>query len=413
MARQAADELIADFLLRYYRQPMRYRAQAQQATHLFGNLDIVLRLALGRRVEFATPALRSPGVTAELQRAAVFCIQQQFFRDDATHYEVLGLAGHASAAAVRENFRLLMQLIHPDRLGASGTWSGACAARANHAHAVLKGPRTRVEYDREQAALRAASAARSAATGFARPARPRVQTRVTLRRRKRLYAPVLPEWMTAHVGSFFWRHPAFTAFAGLIGTSALIIGASVWLERDGASAGESSYAPLRASTPGTPERAALVPRGVAVPEVLPDMATNAVAAGPVSADRTAVAALLPPPGATEVEALLVDFISAYEHGRIEPFARLFDDDAQANLYRGRAAIRREYDQLFQATAWRRMDVSQLRLQFDGDRTQATGDLDVKIGWRDGRSIEQRIAMDMELVHRGDRTVIAKLTHRPR
>src|SRR5258707_859905 len=107
MARQAADELIADFLLRYYRQPMRYRARAQRATHLFGNLDTVLRLALGRSVEFATPTLRAPAVAAELQRAAVFCIQQQFFREDATHYDVLGLASDASAEAVRENFRLL------------------------------------------------------------------------------------------------------------------------------------------------------------------------------------------------------------------------------------------------------------------------------------------------------------------
>jgi hypothetical protein len=140
MARQAADELIADFLLRYYRQPARYRAQAQRATHLFGNLDMVLRLALGRRVELAAPELRTTAASAELRRAAVFCIQQQFFREEATHYEVLGLATDASPASIRENFRLLMQLIHPDRQGASANWSESCAARVNRAHAVLRAP---------------------------------------------------------------------------------------------------------------------------------------------------------------------------------------------------------------------------------------------------------------------------------
>jgi hypothetical protein len=38
---------------------------------------------------------------------------------------------------------------------------------------------------------------------------------------------------------------------------------------------------------------------------------------------------------------------------------------------------------------------------------------VKIGWRDGREVEQRLAVDMELVRRDGRVVIAKLSQQPR
>jgi hypothetical protein len=38
---------------------------------------------------------------------------------------------------------------------------------------------------------------------------------------------------------------------------------------------------------------------------------------------------------------------------------------------------------------------------------------VKIGWPDGREIEQRVAVEMELRRNGPRAVIARLSHQPR
>src|SRR4051794_22079158 len=110
-------DLIAGLLQRYYRDPIRHRIQVPREARALGNLDIVLRLALGRPVAFDSPALRGAPATVELERAAVFYIQQQFFHEGATHYETLGLAPDATAEALRDNFRLLMQLIHPDRHG--------------------------------------------------------------------------------------------------------------------------------------------------------------------------------------------------------------------------------------------------------------------------------------------------------
>jgi hypothetical protein len=37
----------------------------------------------------------------------------------------------------------------------------------------------------------------------------------------------------------------------------------------------------------------------------------------------------------------------------------------------------------------------------------------KIAWADGREVEQRVAMQMELVRRGGRVVIARLSFQPR
>ena len=139
-------------------------------------------------------------------------------------------------------------------------------------------------------------------------------------------------------------------------------------------------------------------------------ATPAVA--PPAVERAA-AVLVPPPGSAEVEILMATFVSSYEKGRLDAFAKLFDDDAQANQRRGRAAIASEYDQLFKSTAWRRMAISQLAWKPVGDHTEAKGEFLVKTGWRDGREVEQRVAVDMELVHQDGRAVIGKLNLQPR
>jgi hypothetical protein len=92
---------------------------------------------------------------------------------------------------------------------------------------------------------------------------------------------------------------------------------------------------------------------------------------------------------------------------------LFDENADTNLRRGRAAIRGEYDELFRLSEWRKMQLKGLNWQRVGDRAIGKGEIMVKIGWRDGREVEQRLAVDMELVRRDGRVVIAKLAHQPK
>jgi len=132
----------------------------------------------------------------------------------------------------------------------------------------------------------------------------------------------------------------------------------------------------------------------------------------------ALAPALPPseaiaPETAEIEALLATFVEAYERGRVDAFAALFDDDAYTNLKRGRAAIRNEYDALFRLSEWRRMQLKQLQWRQAGDKAIAKGEIAVKIGWRDGRQVEERLNVNMELVRQDGHIVIAKLFHQPR
>jgi len=116
-----------------------------------------------------------------------------------------------------------------------------------------------------------------------------------------------------------------------------------------------------------------------------------------------------PPVSTEIESLFATFVEAYERGRIDAFAALFDDDADANLRHGRAAIRGEYDELFRLSQWRKMQLTRVNWKRVGDRAVAKGEITVRIGWRDGREVEQRLLLDMELVRRDGRVVIARLS----
>jgi len=123
--------------------------------------------------------------------------------------------------------------------------------------------------------------------------------------------------------------------------------------------------------------------------------------------------LSPAPSAAEVEALIAAFISFYEGGRLDPFAALFDVDARTNEFRGRAAIRSDYNEMFQRSSWRKMSLKQMLWRSNGERIDASGEMALKIGWKDGREVEQRIAVEMELVRRSGHTVIARLSQRVR
>ncbi len=559
-------DLVAEALRRYFRNPVQYWAEMLHANEVTGNLEIVVRLALGKPVEFTDPALRMPGVARELAGAALFFVGQTLFREGAGHYQILGLTSEASANAIRENHRLLIQLVHPDRHNDGVVWPESVAARVNRAYSELKNADSRAAYDQTEADARSKLGAMTgkAATFSA-------SARRIVRKPRPVQLPVLPEWLTGGVGGFVRQHLAFTIFASLISLSVLIISGSIWSEREGtltrdlpriastertgpgarfsgmrpnygakapravpdfptlppstqpvlttekpggqpapiapdgpmvrdpaspspvtnrgfgrapelamatplsrpqsaigASASErpalpgigapavtkASFfvetAPSPPRRPGLQDQAAIMfesavaataPAGVAprqtpYPQVAatpapPPVAPSTLAPPPAPAPpiQTLAAANVAPaktvaapsrtepsadsssqaPSSAEVEDLVAAFISHYEGGRLDAFTALFDLDARTNEFSGRAAIRNGYDQLFRQSSWRRINLRQLQWRAVGERTEANGEIAVKIGWRDGREVEQRIVLDMELMRRGDQTVIARLS----
>ncbi|MBK6395433.1 MAG: DnaJ domain-containing protein [Betaproteobacteria bacterium] len=233
----------ARLLLRYARDPSRYRTEARGPDASLVDTDVVLRLAQGRRVELGGPTIEGTDTVA-LRDAAVGYLREVFFRPDASPYQTLGLAPDASQDAIKERFRLLMLLVHPDRQGAGPAWPDRCASQANQAYAILRDPGSRAAFDRqEREKAAAAQAAQQAAVAKAaalksRPSRGPAGSGA----RRPPEPPVLPEWLTAGVGGFVREHPAGTAFGALIGAAVLVVGAALW-DREGGTLVRASRSP--------------------------------------------------------------------------------------------------------------------------------------------------------------------------
>jgi hypothetical protein len=60
-----------------------------------------------------------------------------------------------------------------------------------------------------------------------------------------------------------------------------------------------------------------------------------------------------------------------------------------------------------------MDLRSMQWGTHGEQTQANAEAVVRIGWRDGREVEQRVGVEMELVRVEGRTLIARLSQQAR
>ena len=216
----------AEMLLWYFEQPTRYDTEGVRRDAPFLDAEVVLKLALGRRAGL-DPALRhGAGSTSHrLQAAAAMYVHRLFFRPDATPYQTLGLLPGASPEAVKESFRLLMQLVHPDRQDEMAQWPDAFAAQANRAYGVLRNEDSRAQFDRdaasraamERAMQRADAAPAASKAAFA----PRPQRRSGS---EPSAAMQLPAWLTEGVGGYVRKHPAVTAFTLFTAVALVTVG---------------------------------------------------------------------------------------------------------------------------------------------------------------------------------------------
>jgi len=279
----------ARLLLRYAREPSRFRTEARGADAALVDTDVVMRLALGRDAGVSGATIDGARDGA-LRDAAIGYVREVFFRPDASPYQTLGLAPDASQDAVKERFRLLMLLVHPDRQGTGAPWPDACAAQANRAYGILRDPASRAAYDREERERAAAAkVAREAAVAKAASMRAHPARAAAARGPRRPPGPpVLPEWLTAGVGGWVREHPAGAALGALVAAAVLVIGAALW-------EGESGSL-VRASRPANPDdRAAPAPKASLVAEAAPPVAPSIPAA-------TAPPPAAPPPIAPSVQA---------------------------------------------------------------------------------------------------------------
>ncbi len=111
-----------------------------------------------------TPLAKKLGSSEnELRLAAYFYIQKVLFAEGADYYRVLGLHETADAKDIRRRYRLLIGVLHPDRMSEEPQWQEAYVRRLNKAYGVLKQRDKKQAYDRELKQQRAtASRQRSA-----------------------------------------------------------------------------------------------------------------------------------------------------------------------------------------------------------------------------------------------------------
>jgi DnaJ domain len=157
-------------LLDFAAYPGRYASGRREPAELFQQITTVLQLACDRQV--AALSLSDADQARAAAAARVF-VAQALLRPGADHYAVLGLESDFDAERLREHYRLLMRLTHPDFAASSDRlWPADAATRINMAKDVLSSPVQRAAYDRLQSATANPPASPASAPRTSRPAAP-------------------------------------------------------------------------------------------------------------------------------------------------------------------------------------------------------------------------------------------------
>ena len=132
-------------LLDFETLPGRYPLTLREPRALFDHCREVLLLASGRPLGgMVLDPIDAPGV----QRAACFFVRMAMLRPGADHYTLLGVEPGFQKEALRDHYRMLIRLTHPDFVASSGAWPAGAATRINLANDVLSSVVRKAEYDR-------------------------------------------------------------------------------------------------------------------------------------------------------------------------------------------------------------------------------------------------------------------------
>ena len=130
-------------LRNFERTPGLYRVVLREPRPLFEHIGSVMLLATGRPVE-GLPAAPEQG--KELRRAARFFVRTVMLRPGSDPYTLLGLPPDFESAQLREHYRLMIRLTHPDFGATAEGWPADAATRVKLAHDLLSSPEKRAAY---------------------------------------------------------------------------------------------------------------------------------------------------------------------------------------------------------------------------------------------------------------------------
>ena len=305
-------------LLDFERSPGRYAVVLREPRPLFEHTLTLLQLAAGRTVDGLADLAQNPAQTDELKRAARFFVRTVLLRPGVDHYTLLGLAPGCEADELREHYRLMIRLTHPDFAAGSGeAWPADAATRINQANDVLSSFGRRSDYDAALASAQPVASA-AAAAAAAVPKMPAAAARgggLTLRPKKEADAaadrtgPRVPRGLKI----------ALVSLGALGAATALLLNGP---------AGDSGSLVVRkltpAATPALPVEAVPPPASEAAVATVepvhtaPEAAVRVAGTKPVRAERvTTVRAEPPSPVRTEP----VEVLAQYQPAAVPPKPR--------------------------------------------------------------------------------------------
>ena len=136
--------VLAGCLMDFAAFPGRYPLALREPRLLFDNATEVLQLASGRTPE-GLPA--DDALLRQLRDAARSFVRMAMLRPGVDHYTLMGLGRTFEAEKLRDHYRMLMRLTHPDFAGEGDEWPANAATRINQANDVLNSPVRRAAYD--------------------------------------------------------------------------------------------------------------------------------------------------------------------------------------------------------------------------------------------------------------------------
>lgn len=381
------DQRLNAALLAYRRSPGRYHVTRREPAILFARVREILQLAAGRPSGGNTGTGAAP--SSELQDAARFFARTALFYAGADHYSLFGLPRGVPAPELKDRYRLLMRLIHPDYANADA-WPPDTAVRVNRAYQVLSSPVLRREYDNTLAP------AHAGATTSRTPTRQHPSSLVTdgvahERARKRMFIAGI-----AGIGAVVLIVAAVTLGnrsepVSLVQRAAPAQGPSA--PPPMAQAPASRQAPASTALSGAP------PRGRTAGPLPPDLPAP-TGGSPAPAESR------PGPTLSEVQPLLAQLLQQMESRRGDALLTLLDPEA-----RNRPAARAlalHYDALMQDAAQARL----AHVEYRADPSEAgllvTGRVRLLLDENSPMARGLRMTLRAEFANRGGEVVLISL-----
>ena len=436
---------VASKLLDFLREPARYRPRYINGQEAIAG-RWVFKFAQAR---FPHAILRAfdRQDRERIREAARAFIRQVCFREAATHFEMLGVHATSRPEVVKENYHLLMALIHPDRQESRGeAWPTGCAQRVNQAYAVLCDDRQRRAY--EAGLKKIGNGVAHAVPPVAGVQVPYVPLSPARRRRRTLRAAMLVTAVIATLlfvqltwvselpaeyrlleraypidASAQWMRSVFSSTEAprFVTENAVLPRAS-----DASEVAEPEplpkmrRRPVRTDMAIAVEPAALPAEApppaphVTQPLAIPTPVSSPAAGNPAPAAEQAIRVAQAAPVTTgpaisnaDIETLIAQLVSSYESGDLEGLMSLVDR-TEASSARG-MRMRQLYDEFFRATRERHLRLNAIAWQVSSAAAQARGEADLSARYGEQvAAVERRVAVEMDIGVRDGRARITRL-----